>query len=294
LYHLSQYFPDCPEPKTLQELQDYANQLMQALDKMGMFSNKLSSPVAIYEDCVLRYLTLPTIVSSKIPKQAAEFAWRCSGKLWIEAFSLGWHKEVWDYDLQSAFPNIAKDLLDTTNANWIKDDKIHIDANYGFCKGIVTIQKNIKVSPIIYEDEQGNLSTPIGIWNTYLTLAEILFIEKWKLGTFEIHEGHWCYCQPYASKPLLNIANRLLAYKQSDNKIIQLLAKRMSVVGLYGKFGEEHKDSFGKFFNPCWFSYISTLCRLSVADFIYRHNIEDSVLHISVDGILTSEEISNV
>ena len=258
---------------------------------MGFTSRKLSSPVAIYEDQVLNHIELSTIASSRITKQAAEYAWRCSGKLWIECYKIGYWKEVYDYDISSAFPTIAKSLIDTTDSSWTYSDKFQDNADYGFCKGYVTINNNVTVHPIIYTNNEGKLNTPVGIWQTYLTKAEIEFIEKWKLGYFEIESGWWCKCKNPYKKPLEHIADKLLKFKQSDNEIIKLLAKRMSVGGLYGKFGEEHKDRFGKHFNPVYFAYISTICRLQVAEFIYKNKLMNNIIHISVDGVVSTRKI---
>jgi hypothetical protein len=89
-YHIEQYYPDTPEVTNLDEVLKLGNDIMTALKIMNLQSNKMSSPVAIFEDAVLNHISLPTIPSSNITKSAAEMAWRCSGKLWIEAYKLGW------------------------------------------------------------------------------------------------------------------------------------------------------------------------------------------------------------
>ena len=88
LYDLQQYYPELDEPEELTEVQALGEKLMYELKKMGLVPSKLTSPVAIYEECVMRRLDLPTVVD--MTKEAAEFAYRCSGKLWIEAHQLGY------------------------------------------------------------------------------------------------------------------------------------------------------------------------------------------------------------
>jgi hypothetical protein len=88
LYDLQQYYPELDEPESLVEVQALGEKLMFELKKMGLVPSKLTSPVAIYEECVMRRLDLPTV--SDMPKEAAEFAYRCSGKLWIEAHQIGY------------------------------------------------------------------------------------------------------------------------------------------------------------------------------------------------------------
>lgn len=91
-------------------------------------------------------------------------------------------------------------------------------------------------------------------------------------------------------RPLEIPMNRLLAFKEDKDKLVRLLAKRMSV-GIYGKFGEEHKEEFGKHFNPVYFAEISTQVRLQVAEFIYEHKLQDNLIHVSVDGVLVDREV---
>ena len=88
LYDLAQYFPELDEPEDLVEVQMLGEKLLYELKKMGLEPTKLTSPVAIYEECMMQYLDLPSVFD--MPKEAAEFAYRASSKLWIEAFQLGY------------------------------------------------------------------------------------------------------------------------------------------------------------------------------------------------------------
>ncbi len=286
-YSLEQYFPDYNEPENAQEIARLGEKLLTALNKMGLYPTKLTSPVAIWEQSIMNHLNLPT--AWDMPKEAAKFAHLCSGKLWIECYQVGFWEQAYDYDIIASFPTVAKNLIDIRHCEWIEDNNYQANAIYGYCKGEVTIYDHIKVSPIIHEAEDGKLTTPTSTWNTYLTKSEIDFILKWDLGQFESEEGWWAIPRQM-NKPLGIPMDRLLAFRNNDNKLIKMLAKRMSV-GIYGKFGEEHKEKFGKHFNSCWFAEISTSVRLQVAEFIYKHKLQDNLIHVSVDGILVDKEI---
>ena len=103
-----------------------------------------------------------------------------------------------------------------------------------------------------------------------------------------------CYMMEIDPVYVQVIIDRMLAYKSSENELVKRISKGISV-GIYGKFGEQYvanrKETFGKYFNSCYFAEISTRVRLKVADFIYRHDLEDSVLHISVDGVLSDKSV---
>jgi len=206
---------------------------------------------------------------------------------------------IYDYDLSSAFPNVAKELVDTRDCQWIESSEYQEKAIYGFVHCQVTIYDWVMVSPILQETEAGLIS-PIGTWEEYLTKAELDFITKWKIGEWKILEGHWAVTTRKAfRKPLKAAMEKLLTYKQGS-ELQKLLAKRMST-GVYGKLGEEWTDEFGDYFNSVWFAEISTQTRLQVAEFLYAHDIGPGdnrgykhLLHIGVDGIMLDCSLEEV
>ncbi len=206
---------------------------------------------------------------------------------------------VYDYDLQSAFPTIAKDLIDIRECKWIQSAEYQADAIYGYAKVVATIYDWVMVSPIIMDTEEALIS-PTGTWEAYLTKGELDFIDKWKIGEYEIKDGWWAMTSRKALKRPLKIPlEKLLKYKQGS-EIQRLLAKRMST-GVYGKFGEERTEEFGPYFNPVWFAEISTQARLLVAEFLYSHGIGPGdnegyshLLAIGVDGVMLDKPIEGI
>ena len=90
LYGIEQYYTELNEPGQTSEVQMLGEKLMQELKKMVMEPRKLTSPVAIYEDCILKNLDLPKL--SNMPLGAAEFAYRAAGRLYIETHQIGYWK----------------------------------------------------------------------------------------------------------------------------------------------------------------------------------------------------------
>jgi len=88
LYGLDQFFPEEPYQDDIIQVQFYGQYLLKTLREMGFEPTKLTSPVKVYEQHVLDYLDLPT--GWDMPEEAAEYAWLCSGKLWIEAHKIGY------------------------------------------------------------------------------------------------------------------------------------------------------------------------------------------------------------
>jgi hypothetical protein len=298
LYGLEQYYPDLEEPD-VEGLQALGMKLLRELAKMGFPSpTKLTSPVAIYEEAILSKLDLPKITD--MPKEVASMAYECSGRLWVEAHQLSYFEDVRDYDLQSAFPSIAKDLIDIRDCKWIRDKVYIMGAVYGFARVVATIYDWVKVSPIIKDTDEALIS-PTGTWETCLTKDELDFIMKWGIGEFKILDGWWAVTTRKAfRKPLLAPLEKLLKYKQGT-ELQRLLAKRMSTGAFYGKFGEERSEEFGPLFNPVFFAQISTMVRLQVGEFLYSHGIGPDnnkgyqhLLQIGVDSVMLDCPIEEV
>lgn len=200
---------------------------------------------------------------------------------------------VFDYDLSSAFPSVAKELIDFRDCKWVESPEYHPEAIYGYCKVEVTIYDWVMVSPILRETEEGLIS-PIGTWEEYLTKGELDFITKWKIGEYKIIEGWWAMTNRKAlRKPLKTAMEKLLTYKARGG-LQALIAKRCST-GVYGKMGEEWQDEFGNYFCPVYFAEISSQTRLQVGDFLYSHGIgprnNDGLIHIGVDGVMMDKEL---
>lgn len=87
LYHLSQYYAELDKPD-LDGVVVLGQRLLEVLRVMGMGdTDTLTSPIAIYERAVLNKLDIPSW--RDMPKGAFDYAWQCGGRLWIEAFQVG-------------------------------------------------------------------------------------------------------------------------------------------------------------------------------------------------------------
>jgi len=98
---------------------------------------------------------------------------------------------AYDYDIVSAFPSVARDLIDIRQLKWVESSEYQPDAIYGYAKCEVTIYDWVMVSPILTHDEQGNLIAPTGHFMEFLTKGELDFVDKWKIGEYKILEGWW-------------------------------------------------------------------------------------------------------
>jgi len=206
---------------------------------------------------------------------------------------------VFDYDLRSAYANIAKDLVDIRYCRWLESKDYQPDAIYGYVRAKVTIYDWVYVHPILYETQDGSLESRVGIWERYTTKSELDFITKWGIGEWEILSGYWALppkrFKGELPKPLKQSTEKLLAYKQITG-LQSAMAKRMSMYS--GKFGEQRQNGFGPLFNPVWKAEINTQVSLQVADWLYSQGVGPGnggkyryLIHVSVDGVLLTIDL---
>lgn len=292
IYHLQQYFPDLLNDD-LQGIVNKTNEVLKALQSINMSSLALTSPIAIYEKQVLDRLNVPTIID--VPTGCEEcitYAEECcrNSSEWVESFQVGhWNDgEVWQYDIASAFPYYASKLYDIRYSTFTKSNEL-IPSTYGFLHGKVTIYENINVSPILYRDEKDSMISPVGSWDTYITLDKLNFIKKWGIGEFKLYDG-WFINFKAPVKPLEIPMQRLFNLRQQGD-MVKSLVKRMAV-GVAGKFLERHDDNtVGKYYNPIYAAQVRTQAMLQLAQFIYSNELQDSLVHVGVDSAMTTKRV---
>ena len=186
------------------------------LARLGLHPSSLTSPISAFNKEILSTIDLPTVDDT--PDEVAQLAYECCKGSWIECFKTGYFEDTLDFDIRSAYGSELAKLIDFRYGKWvhgIPESVYTTNAIYGYCKGIVTIDKPF--SPILYKSNRANF-TPTGSWETTLTKNEIDFIRKWELGTFEIEDGWWFihdYCPE--KTPLLQKIIQLYENKQQSS-----------------------------------------------------------------------------
>lgn len=275
-----------------------------ALHNLGLNPKSLTSPISAYNKEVLSNIDLPTV--DDMPPEVAWMSYKCCKGPWIECFRRGHFNVSYDYDIKSAYGSELAKLLDTRYGKWIQSKEYIANSIYGYCRGIVTINSNF--SPIVYSDNSEHTFTPVGTWETYLTKNEIDFINKWKLGNFEIEDGWWWKLGEVGTntndgynimtkkeiESLLSlktiIHNLYIKKEQASTDFEANIIKRI-ISGIWGKLLETYNDGFGANFNPVWASQVETNVRLKVAEFVLANNMQDHVLSVTVDGVLLDKPV---
>lgn len=298
IYHLAQYYDDEPTPTDPMVIHAKAKDLLDAFWAMGLNPYKLTSPIAVYESSVLDHLTIPTILDLPDIKgydieELIEWSERCIPRDWLEAYIIGNFKpeDTWDYDLQSAYAFALSQCFSIKYAKFAKTRNWCPDAHWGLVKGQMTINPDVRVSPIIY-NKDGHNSTRIGTWEDIFDINDVRFVERWKIGQFKLSEG-WFVKYTAPVKPFEIPLQRVFNIR-SKGGLVKKLAKRIGAA-CWGKLIFRAADGqVNKHYNPIMAEQAVTNSRLSVANFIYENKIQDSVVHIGIDGVRSTAKVKGL
>ncbi|HUV84743.1 MAG TPA: hypothetical protein VMV86_03490, partial [Methanosarcinales archaeon] len=232
-----------------QEAQTIASEASWAFYLLGLDPDTITSPVRSMEKSLLANIDLPTHLD--IPPEVNDLALNCCPGNWVEAYKLGYFPKTYDLDITSCYASMLAELYDTRRGSWIHSTVPPVQAIYGFAHGTVTIASNF--SPIIYRKAERLNYTPVGIWDTCLTLQEIKFIKKYELGSFYIEDGWWWIPQGVQYQPLKGIVNNLHNKREEANPLQNKILKRC-LAGLWGRTLHTHQEQgklvYGDAFNP--------------------------------------------
>lgn len=261
--------------------------------RLGIFSESLTSPIKAFEKSYL-YPNIATV--DDIPEEAGEFAYGSIKGNWVECYKLGSWDMAYDYDINGAYGSELAKLLDIRKGMWALSENVPADreaAPYGFAKGIITI--DTPFHPFIVN--KGDLShTPVGSWETYLTLQEVDFLRQNRLGKFEVQDC-WYWVAPEATKagkPFETIVKELWEVRQDqDTTAMTVSIIKRILAGMWGKMlelrGTENSVEFGEKFNPVYGAIVEANSRLKVAQACIDNKVIP--LAVAVDGIVTDKPL---
>ena len=293
-YSLEQYYQDSEfPPSDAYDVKLYGIKLEEVFGRMGLKPQHWTSPASILHECAFDGLEFPSVWHNeyRIRRESVNYALHCCHRLWISNYKVGYWPEgaIHDYDLASAFPSEAMQLYDTRpdNCKYTKSESYVPDADWGYLYGDITINKDY--SPIMRANDNGDLQNPIGRWRDYITLDEVNFIEKHKLGTFKLIDG-W-FLKFKNREPIFDgVLQKLYAYR-GKHFLTDALAKRM-MNSLYGLTIQKFRDGqSGKFYNPFYAANITARCRLKVGEFILSNELQDNMVSVTVDGCLAAKRV---
>lgn len=260
----------------------------QVFTKLGTEPTNLISPINAYKD-KFKQLDLPELYD--VPKEAQQLAYKCCHGSWLECFQRGYFDKVYDYDQISAYPYQASKLLDLRLGKWEHTSNYVATANYGYCQGIANIKANF--SPITYETDGSRHFTPTREFETCLTKGKIDVITARGLGSFKILDGWWWTARG-EDYPMKEEILKLFELKEQASGMEKEIIKRIMSGGFYGKFLQVFRNQPAQSFCAPWAAEIENNTDLDVYNMIVGSGLEDSLVHIAVDGFASTRPVSNI
>lgn len=303
LYGIESLIKSIIEPSNAQEVLEQGQRLLKALENIGITTPMtLNSAIGIYESSMRNIQLTPSIKC--VPTKAIDilvYAKHCANRQgWISAIKLGKFPQVYTYDVSSSYGFWLSQVRDFDNAEYIpyskdftnnpqnRNDIKHGNIT-GFFKVNLTINKDIQVHPFAYVDKNGKVIYPTGTFETYLTLEEIISFYYYKLGTLSILDGWYVKFLNY-NKPMENITKRFFNMR-SLGEIENDLCKGI-IVGYVGKTNAQFEDNrTSTTYNPMIAGWIYAQARLQVFKFIMDNQLQNDVIAISTDGIMTTKQV---
>lgn len=267
--------------KTAQETGTKAYEVFR---KQGFAPDLMISPANVYRKEAWTK-DLPKV--EDMPPEASAYAYACCKGNWLECFRRG-HFRAWDYDLSCAYASEASKLLHLAYGNWLESKDYQPKADYGYCKCEVTIDSPF--SPILYIVDEHRTFTPEGSWETFLTKAEVDFIEQYKLGSVLIENGYWWFakdCIMPLARPVLDL---YLKRQNASSAFEREIIKRELAGSFYGIFIESRGKELGENFCSPWAAETETNTRLKVAKVCIENKIIP--IHIAVDGFISDRPMT--
>lgn len=280
--------------KVAQSARDLAARVSKSLFELGLNADTLTSPISSLDKTLLSKLDLPT--HKDCPADANDYALKCCPGNLVQVYAQGHFHNCTDLDLSGAYSSFLAELFDTRRGEWIEGERPD-NAVYGFAHGYITTQAPLH--PFIYSigGEGGNF-TPVGSWETYLTLNEIDFMRDYKIGEFEFIDGWWWYptgkdfkgerVTDKMNQPMKGIVNYIFQKRLNATPLTNKLLKRMAS-GLWGRTLSRIGGEYSKTFMPVWGSLVEANTRIEVIKFCLDNNIIP--LSVAVDGIVTDKPI---
>lgn len=277
--------------ETTRELLELGQRVLRAFEIFGITPAKLSSPVAVYSEH-LSELDYPR--ACDLPDDAINMINLASEHMteeWREVFKIGhWNAdEVSDIDLCSSYPSLIAKLPDISDAQFFESNTMPDKYSYGILLGDVEVTRN--VSP--FQDENGIHFK--GIKKDHVITTDGLWLINKYGGNFTLKHGLFMNIpQPYIY-PFKETMEHLYSMRNYPDPLVSSIAKQIAV-GIYGMLAQRYpKDTgwkLGVNFNSIYARMVTDRCSLRVADLIYRHELDDKVINVTVDGLLTEGQLN--
>ncbi|MCM8808325.1 MAG: hypothetical protein NC926_10405 [Candidatus Omnitrophica bacterium] len=263
---------DCVLTKELGE------KIFKEFKKLDIYYHKPYSFGKLSEVYFIKKCKVPTInrLSSDILKSFL----KCYKGNWIEQIKIGYFKNIYEYDINSAYPYALTHIINWNKGFWTKNIKNLDECYYAYFDVVVDIDDFIPVITLKWKyfniNPIGKFNCQITKWEYEMVKDKIIFIDKFI--------GFVPYKYDYFLKnEILN-----LYQKRKEHEYLKTIMN-----SLYGKFMQMNEDIYtGNLWNPVVSSFITTMLRYIIKNSIKGY--EDYIISINTDCFYSEKEIKNI
>lgn len=274
------------EPLGVVELEKQGLSILDALDKLGIVPRKLTSPVGVWQEVLGKY-KLPTTYSNNEIIDASLYCEVMMRREWRSAYKVGYFDKVFSYDMRAAYPFFMSRLPDTDKCK-VKYSEQWLKSDWAIVKAEVDITAD--KTPIVFDTDYNDHILPLGKRIDIFTSEELMWLHTHKAGTIRFIDGYFFVWQS-DMKPYFRPIETLYKARQSDDAMVSNLARRIAQ-GMSGKLDQDNQDgSLGELYNPVLASMTRSRCRLAVADFIWDNALQNALVAVQVDGLLSQRAV---
>jgi len=210
----------------------------------------------------------------------------------FEITQRGRFKNVYEYDIVSAYPSQIRNLVDISFARIVEDRKYHPDAAYAFL--YVTVET------------YGNISLPMGVllkntrvyangkYSIAITKNEYEYLKKAGVRV-RIKKGFYLFIDnvKYPYRETTDELYKMKAHYKGKDEALYNVSKVM-LNGFYGKFVQCIEDWTGVYkagigFNPIYASIITANTRLQVTEI--QNELQQDCIAVHTDSVMCKKPI---
>ncbi len=239
----------------------------------------------------------------KEPAKANNLITQCFSGGIFYIHKLGHSEDVWEYDINSAYPHKISLLYSLSNARIQYTDKYMPDSDYSFYKVRMTNQSNLPIHYRTGNTEVMYVRNHIPVVN-YITGAEIEYFRQFhsKDISIEAIEGYAVYTDRIPEFPEYHelYSKRIsikeaMAEEHDSNRKKQLDSEQYNIKIIlnssYGVFAER-KNGYVSLTNMIYAAYITALTRIDIYKAIDRIGY-DHIIAIMTDAVITDMPIDD-
>lgn len=283
--------------KKAKEAKQTAEEVYKIFQKLEIANGSIVSPTSAF--LKKHSFNWPTV--DDLPIEVSKLAYEAVTGQWFEAYSLGHlgndnNTCAYDYDLNASFLSIMADLLDIRRGQWLHlkelDSNTLNNAFYGVATGQLTTDAEFHpfAKQIKHSDEKDDKDnyTPTGTFPKTMTIQDLRFLDKHKLGTYKYNDGWFWLPKGKQYQPYRGVMMNLWQKRQGTTGREKLIIQRI-YSSIYGRSLERHESTgFGELFNPIIGLTTLNTNALKVTDACLSNNIVP--LAIMADGFISSQQ----